>query len=120
MYACRDSKRSGNLKGKCCGVGIAAVNALCDRFRVQNYRDGVCWVQEYRHAEASGPFQKVSASDDSGVEICFEPDQTILTNLQFNRRKLITWIKSTGVGLTIARSQRRHGAAESIKDFVLM
>jgi DNA gyrase/topoisomerase IV subunit B len=119
LYACRDSKRSAHLKGRCCGVGIAVVNALCNRFRVQNCRDGICWVQEYRCGTSRGPFLKAFDTEESGVEINFEPDRTIFTNLQFNPPGLIRWIMSTGVGLTVVRTRRRKGDTETKLEFVV-
>jgi DNA gyrase subunit B len=119
MYACREYKRSAHLKGRCCGVGIAAVNALCDRFRVRNCIDGICWIQEYRCGIANGPFLEEGETQDSGLEINFEPDQTILTNLQFSRPRLIAWVNSTGVGPTAVHSWTRNYANGAQMEFVV-
>ncbi len=115
LLACRQFGANADLKSRCCGVGIAVVNALCDRFCVRNSIDGACWVQEYHHGRPEYPFRRESDAAETGLEISFEPDQTLLTNLQFNRRRFLTWVKATGVEVELERSRRRKGA--TVREF---
>ena len=92
LYACRNHKANSELKKSCCEMGIAVVNALSEWFRVRNFREGVCWVQEYRYGKPLAPFRREQETAETGLELSFLPDPSLLSDLHFDADKLVHWV----------------------------
>src|SRR5262247_4361490 len=68
-------KVSGGLHG----VGVSVVNALSEWLRLEIWRNGFTWQQEYACGIPKGPLQKAGkAGRKTGTKITFKPDLTIM------------------------------------------
>ena len=76
-------KVSGGLHG----VGASVVNALSIFMRVEVYKDGGIYVQEYSKGKRKAAVKKIGNSKEHGTIITFKPDIEIFKNidLDFNR-----------------------------------
>jgi DNA gyrase subunit B len=93
---CRAAKIS-KVAAACCQFGLAVVNALSEWLRVRVFRDGGCWFQEYRAGVPQFPFRRERDADESGLELSFRPDTSILGALTFDAAALAGWFPSVGV-----------------------
>src|SRR5512133_1116584 len=66
-------KVSGGLHG----VGVSVVNALSEVLKVEVYRDGFIWFQEYHRGKPVAPAKKMGPTDDRGTKVTFLPDKDI-------------------------------------------
>ncbi len=76
-------KVSGGLHG----VGASVVNALSTMCRVQVYKDGGIYMQEYSQGKKKAAVKKTGSTKLNGSIITFVPDPSIFpdTNFDFNR-----------------------------------
>ena len=72
-------KVSGGLHG----VGVSVVNALSERCRVEVYRDGAVYVQEYERGVPKGKVSEDGKSKKTGTRTNFMPDHEIFTRTEF-------------------------------------
>ena len=78
-------KVSGGLHG----VGVSAVNALSDWLRLEIWRDGYAWEQEYACGIPVTTLKKVAPTTDRGTAVTFHPDPSIFKNItQFSFEQL--------------------------------
>ena len=98
LWACRRSKENARLERDCCQMGLAVVNALSEWLRVRNFREGVCWVQQYRSGEPLAPFRQESRTAETGLELSFRPDPSIFGALHFDAESLARWVSDLGAG----------------------
>jgi DNA gyrase subunit B len=74
-------KVSGGLHG----VGVSCVNALSEELRLEIWREGFTWEQEYRKGIPVAPLAKAGrAGRKTGTKITFKPDLTIMDASEFN------------------------------------
>ncbi len=74
-------KVSGGLHG----VGVSVVNALSEWLKLEVWRDGGLWVQEYERGVPKAPIRKVGkVLKKTGTRITFRPDPTIFSTIEFN------------------------------------
>jgi DNA gyrase subunit B len=66
------------------GVGVTAVNALCEWLEAEVRRDGYVWTMDFARGEVSNPLQKLGKSDTRGTKITFKPDPTIFPETKFS------------------------------------
>ncbi len=67
------------------GVGVSCVNALSEWLKLEIWRDGYLWQQEYRRGQPQGPLERAGkAGRKTGTRITFRPDPTIMTTVEFN------------------------------------
>ncbi|MGW2554184.1 DNA gyrase subunit B [Streptomyces sp. NPDC001635] len=66
------------------GAGLAVVNALSGRLRVEVRRDGARWVLEYERGVAVAAPTRTGPADGSGTAITFWPDAEIFETLEFS------------------------------------
>lgn len=61
-------------------LGLAAINALCEEFIVDNCREGVLWQQVYYEGKPYTPLFPIAKASNlpSGTTFTFIPDFTIL------------------------------------------
>ena len=95
--ACRAAKRSEAAKGSCCHLGLVVANCLSEWLRIRVFREGDCWFQEYRKGQAQAPFRREADANESGVELSFCPDTSILGKLEFDAIALAAWLPSAGL-----------------------
>lgn len=99
LFACREHK-DGRAAESCCQIGLVAVNALSEWFRVRNFRDGTCWSQDYERGEPLGPLRAEPSTEESGVELSYRPDPSLLGTLRFDGPALAHWYSGLGLSGT--------------------
>lgn len=77
-------KVSGGLHG----VGVSVVNALSAELRLDVYRDGGHFRQEYRDGVAATPLKRLSDSDRRGTLITFLPSVDVFGKIDFQYETL--------------------------------
>jgi len=70
------------------GVGVSAVNALSSYCRVDVFRAGVHYYQEYRCGVPQADVVEVGPTDQHGTMTTFMPDTTIIQTVDYNFRTL--------------------------------
>jgi DNA gyrase subunit B len=66
------------------GVGVSAVNAVCESLRLEIKREGRVWFQEYRQGVPQAPLVAIGEASTTGTKITFKPDHGIFTNTEYN------------------------------------
>jgi DNA gyrase subunit B len=72
-------KVSGGLHG----VGVSCVNALSTDLRVNVYREGKIFQQEYKIGVPQYPVKEVGTTDRTGTTVHFKPDDSIFTATEY-------------------------------------
>ena len=72
-------KDSYKVSGGLHGVGVSCVNALSSALKVNVYREGKIWEQEYSKGAPLYPVKIVGSADRRGTTVTFLPDDTIFT-----------------------------------------
>ncbi len=73
-------KVSGGLHG----VGASVVNALSEQTKVEVYREGKIWVQEYSRGEVLCDITESGATNKRGTKIYFKPDIEVFETTEFD------------------------------------
>jgi DNA gyrase subunit B len=73
------------ISGGLHGVGVSAVNALCESLQVEVYRDGKIFFQEYRQGEPVAPVKSIGKIKKNGTKIVFTPDKKIFPKIEFSK-----------------------------------
>ena len=117
-------KVSGGLHG----VGVSVVNALSEQLRVEIFRDGFAWSQDYVRGVPQGQLERGEATSETGTTITFLPDDEIMESLDFDFTTLEERLRETAfltrglrISLTDERGERRHVEFQydgGIQDFV--
>ena len=82
-------KYSGGLHG----VGIAVVNALYEYLRLEIWRDGKSWYQEYSRGLATTEFKQIGSTTKRGTRITFKPDPDVFPSRDFSFETLSTRLR---------------------------
>ena len=116
-------KVSGGLHG----VGVSVVNALSTVFKLNVYRDGKQYFQEYSAGDPLAPLKSVSDSTETGTECYFKPSPEIFRNINFrydllvNRLRELSFLNS---GVAIEIREEATGKADrfcyegGLKEFI--
>jgi DNA gyrase subunit B len=117
-------KVSGGLHG----VGVSVVNALSEKLHLKIRRDGFVWDQDYERGHPQGPLTKGEATEETGTEITFLPDDEIFEIVDYDFGTLVDRLRETAFltrGLKIEIEDKRpEGESETfqyeggIEDFV--
>ena len=75
-YDSRAFKKSVGLNG----VGVKAVNALSSRFIIRSIRDGQIKISEFEHGVTVKDHPIRPSTEENGVEVIFQPDETMFGN----------------------------------------
>jgi DNA gyrase subunit B len=101
-------KVSGGLHG----VGVSCVNGLSDQLKLEIWREGYTWEQEYRRGLPQGPLERTGkAGKKTGTKITFKPDPTIFTTTIFKHDILSTRLREMAflnAGLKIIFTDERE------------
>ena len=105
-------KDSYKVSGGLHGVGVSCVNALSTHLKVNVYREGKIWEQEYSKGKALYPVKTIGETDDKGTMVTFLPDTSIFTqSIEFNYETLATRLRELSFlnkGITITLTDRRR------------
>jgi DNA gyrase subunit B len=66
------------------GVGVSAVNAVCEKLQLEIKRQGGVYFQEYSRGVPQGPLEQIGESDAHGTKITFKPDHQIFSQTEYN------------------------------------
>jgi DNA gyrase subunit B len=106
-----DSK-SYKVSGGLHGVGVSCVNALSELLRLEIWRDGYTWEQEYQRGVPQAPLERAGkAAKKTGTKITFKPDVSIMdAPAEFNFDTLAQRLRELAFlnkGLTITLTDER-------------
>ncbi|MCX7995702.1 MAG: DNA topoisomerase (ATP-hydrolyzing) subunit B [candidate division WOR-3 bacterium] len=73
------------ISGGLHGVGVSAVNALCEFLEAEVYRDGKIYFQRYKRGEPEEPVKVIGKTKKRGTKIRFKPDREIFRRVEFNK-----------------------------------
>lgn len=78
-------KRTYKVSGGLHGVGVSVVNALSEWLKVEVYREGKIYFQEYRRGEPVEPVKVIGKISEkkTGTKITFLPDKQIFKDINF-------------------------------------
>jgi DNA gyrase subunit B len=75
------------------GVGISAVCALSKYMRVEVFRDGFEYFQEYERGKPKTKVKKVGKTKRRGTTVIFEPDPEIFKEIKFDNEKILNFLR---------------------------
>src|SRR5262244_3061697 len=117
-------KVSGGLHG----VGVSVVNFLSEWLRLEVWRDGSAYEQEYARGIPTAPLRQTGKTRKRGTRVTFKPDPQILEVTEFNFDTLSQRLRekaflNSGIRITITdeRTEKSHeffykgGIAEFVK-----
>jgi len=110
-------KVSGGLHG----VGVSCVNALSSDLKVNVYRNGSIYQQEYQIGHPLYPVKKVGETDRSGTEVRFKPDETIFTTTEYKHETVATRLRelsflNKGIRLTLTDERENDEEGKPLYD----
>lgn len=103
------------------GVGIAAVNALCERFDVESSRGGQTYAIGFTRGEQTRPFKSLGPSDRTGTRIVLEPDFSILERQPWNREQIagrLLDLAALNPDLILTLDGKRYCCPDGLSDLV--
>ncbi len=108
-------KNSYKVSGGLHGVGVSCVNALSIKMKVEVFRNGNIYCQEYSKGKPQGPLQITGKSEDRGTKVTFLPDPEIFSVTTFsfdtlaNRLRELAFLNA-GANITIIdeRQDKEH------------
>ncbi len=66
------------------GVGVSAVNAVSEWFKMEIRREGRVWYQEYRRGVPVAPLAAIGETEHHGTKQTFKPDPEIFTFTEYS------------------------------------
>ena len=103
-------KDSYKVSGGLHGVGVSCVNALSTSLIATVQRDGKIYQQKYSKGKALGNVQEIGASEITGTEVFFQPDESIFNELVYNYDTLAARLRELAFlnkGITITLTDER-------------
>jgi DNA gyrase subunit B len=99
-------KGSYKVSGGLHGVGVSCVNALSKYLRVEVFRQGKHFLQEYEYGNPLYPVKTIGESSKTGTYIYFTPDDTIFDVTVYKYTTLATRLRelaflNRGIQLTL-------------------
>jgi DNA gyrase subunit B len=73
------------ISGGLHGVGVSAVNALCEFLKAEIYRDGKIFFQSYTRGTPDAKVKVIGKSKKRGTKITFKPDVEIFKKIDFKK-----------------------------------
>ncbi len=99
-------KGSYKVSGGLHGIGISCVNALAKKLKVEVFREGKHFMQEYETGDPLYPVKEVGPTDKRGTYMWFLPDYSIFVAKEYKFETLATRLRelaflNKGITLTI-------------------
>jgi len=99
-------KGSYKVSGGLHGIGISCVNALAKKLKVEVFREGKHFIQEYETGDPLYPVKEVGPTDKRGTYMWFLPDYSIFVAKEYKFETLATRLRelaflNKGITLTI-------------------
>ncbi|MCK8827885.1 DNA topoisomerase (ATP-hydrolyzing) subunit B [Natroniella acetigena] len=77
------------------GVGVSVVNALSEWLKVEIYRDGYVYHQEYKRGFPKTELTKGERTTENGTQITFKPDPEVFDTLDYKFETLQTRLQES-------------------------
>ncbi|NUP09166.1 MAG: hypothetical protein HOW73_24205 [Polyangiaceae bacterium] len=100
LHACANAKPP-LVATMTCTFGLAVLNALCSAMRLRIFQDGMEWAQSYARGAALTKPEVIGPTSESGTELLFTLDETILSAPVFSLDELASWARSSLVQLRL-------------------
>jgi DNA gyrase subunit B len=117
-------KDSYKVSGGLHGVGVSCVNALWDHLKVEVYRNGKAYIQEYSAGKPLYPVKETGDTDKRGTTVTFHPDASIFIvsvyqydTLAARLRELSFLNKGIKITLTDMRELDAEGSSVNSETF---
>ncbi len=81
-------KKSYKVSGGLHGVGVSAVNALSEWLKLEIYRGGKVYHQEYRRGAPVTPLTEMGISTKNGTKVTFKADADIFAKVEYSYETL--------------------------------
>ena len=104
-------KGSYKVSGGLHGVGVSCVNALSKYLRVEVFREGKHFMQEYQYGDPLYAVKEVGKSDKTGTYIYFTPDDSIFDATVYKYNTLATRLRELAFlnrGITLKLNDLRE------------
>jgi len=97
------------------GVGVSAVNAVSEWFKMEIKREGHVYYMEFRQGAAVGSLKVIGDTDKTGTKISFKPDHEIFTTTEFQFDMLASRLRELSflnAGFIIDLKDERDGGRQ--------
>ena len=120
-------QNSYKVSGGLHGVGVSVVNALSENLKLEVWREGFHWEQNFSRGDPTTGLIQLEASSETGTKIAFKPDDKIFNNIEFHcdilsqrLREQAFLNKGVKINIIDERSGKSHNFLfeEGIKEFV--
>ncbi len=104
------NKKSYQVSGGLHGVGVSCVNALAKKLRVEVFREGKHYLQEYEYGKPLYPVKEIGESDKTGTYMWFLPDDSIFITTEYKYEILVTRLRELAFlnkGITLSITDER-------------
>jgi DNA gyrase subunit B len=102
------------------GVGVSAVNAVSEWFKMEIKREGHVYFQEYRRGVPIAPLAIIGDTDKTGTKMTFKPDHEIFTTTEFQYDILASRLRELSflnAGFVISLTDERDGGRNEMFEY---
>ncbi len=99
------------------GVGVSAVNAVSEWFKMEIKREGHVHFQEFRAGVPLAPLTTIGDTDKTGTKMTFKPDPSIFTTTEFQYDILASRLRELSflnAGFLISLTDERDGGRKEV------
>lgn len=75
------------------GVGLSVVNALSEWAKIEVYKNGKKYIQEYKIGIPDYPVKEAGETKRQGTDVTFKPDNTIFQVSEFDEKKILNRLR---------------------------
>lgn len=94
------------------GVGLSVVNALSEWCKIEVYKNGKIYFQEYEIGVPKGKVKEIGNTKETGTKVTFKPDSSIFRTTNFNQKTILTHLRQDAYlngGIRFEFTDRRNG-----------
>lgn len=103
------------------GVGLKAVNALSEMFRITSVRDGLCKEAVFSKGNLIEEKEITATTEPNGTKTEFIPDESLFNNYQYKEEYIEQLIKNyvyLNCGLTIIFNGKKYTSRNGLSDLL--